>query len=42
MEGDDHRRGQEWGGGGGGGVAHSKNYPFCMYLDLKSSDHKNS
>ena len=28
------------GTGGGGGVAYSKNYPFCMYLDLKSSDHK--
>ena len=40
MEGGDHRGGQEWGGGGGGGVGHSKNYPFCMYLDLKSSDHK--
>ena len=28
----------EW----GGGLAYSKNYPFCMYLDLKSRDHKNS
>ena len=26
--------------GGGGRLAYSKNYPFCVYLDLKSIDHK--
>ena len=26
----------EGNGGGGGGLAHSKNYPFCLYLDLKT------
>ena len=28
--------------GVGEGLAYSKNYPFCMYLDFKSSGHTNS
>ena len=34
MEGDDHPSRGEW---GGGGLPYSKNYPFCMYLDLKAT-----
>ena len=36
MEESDHP--PQRGVGGGGGLAYSKNYPFCMYLGLKSSE----